>query len=70
MKKIITFCLVMVIALVMTGCGKVAHVEGKLEDLMSKVYEGISEDQLPMMLQNMELDSENKVSFIGEAERD
>lgn len=67
MKKIITLSLIMVIALVMTGCGKMVHVEGKLEDLMTKVYEGISEDQLPMMLQNMELDEENKTSFIGEA---
>ena len=44
----------------MTGCGKMTHVEGKLEDLMTKVYEGISEDQLPMMLQNVELNDERK----------
>ncbi len=67
MKKIVSILSVFTIALLfITGCGqKIVHVEGTLEDLMTKVYEGISEDQLPMMLQNIELTEENIESYIG-----
>lgn len=68
MKKMFKFGFIMCMIFMMCGCGEVSHVSGNLEDLMTKVYDGISEDQLPMMLQNVELDDENKVSFIGEAD--
>lgn len=69
MKKILTLCICLLTVLLMTGCGsKIALVEGKLEDLMTDVYEGIEEENLPMMLGNIELDEENKTSYIGEAE--
>ena len=49
-----------------TGCGnKLSNVEGKLEDLMTKVYDGIGEEELPMALQNQELTEENLEYFIG-----
>ena len=41
------------------------NVEGSLEDIMTKIYAGISEDNLPMGLSNMEVNSENVESFIG-----
>lgn len=67
MKKIISFLsIIFAFTLLLTGCvEKTAHIEGSLEDIMSKVYEGIDEDQLPMMLETMELTEENIVSFIG-----
>lgn len=52
-----------------TGCGnKMVHVEGNVEKLISKVYEGIDSDNLPMMLGNIELTEENETSYIGEAD--
>lgn len=52
-----------------TGCGnKITHVEGNMEDLMSKVYEGFEQQDLPMMLGNIELTEENKTAYIGEAD--
>ena len=44
-----------------------AAYNGKLEDLMVKVYEGIKDEEKPMMLMDMPLDSENYTMFIGEA---
>ena len=36
-------------ALFLTGCTtKEQNIEGSLEDIMTKLYEGISEDELPM----------------------
>ena len=41
------------------------NIEGSLEDIMTSLYAGISEDNLPMGLSNMEVNSENVESFIG-----
>lgn len=69
MKKIFSLlgiCLLSVFF--MTGCGnKMVHVEGNLENLMTKVYAGIDEKELPRGLQNIELNKDNQVSFIGES---
>lgn len=65
-KKLGILALCFVIILTITGCGKkMAHIEGKLEDLMTKVYDGISEENLPMMLQNTELTEETIEYYIG-----
>ena len=69
---IIIVAVVVVIAavigvLALTGKGE-QNVEGTLEDLMTKLYAGISEDNLPMGLSNMEINAENVESFIGTAE--
>lgn len=68
-KKLLIIGLCFITTIALTGCSKkVSHVEGKLEDLMTSVYEGIEEENLPMMLQNVELTEELEESFIGEAE--
>ena len=44
------------------------NVEVTLEELMAKVYEGIPEENLPMMLGNIEVNSENVEGFLGTTE--
>ena len=41
------------------------NVEGKLEDLMTKVYEDIPEEERPMMLMNVEVNEENVEYYLG-----
>ena len=66
MKKVFKLFLCFIAILMVTGCGsKSANIEGKLEDLMAKVYDGISEEKLPMMLQNIELTEEDIEYYIG-----
>lgn len=67
MKKIISvFSLLLIAVLLVTGCGQdIKHVEGSLEDLMSKVYGEISSEELPMGLQNMTLTEEDIEYYIG-----
>lgn len=68
MKKIKLFIVSLLAILFVSGCGAaVTNIEGNLEDLMAKVYEGISETDLPAMITNIPLDSENQVAYIGEA---
>lgn len=47
-----------------TACGE-KNVEGSLEDLMTKMYAEFKEDELPMGLENMEVNDENIESFLG-----
>lgn len=58
MKKIVCLLCVFVGCLILTGCGE-KNIEGSLSDIMAKLYDGIPEDERPMMLENMELNSEN-----------
>lgn len=67
MKKILLFLLAFML-LITTGCGKEKNVEGELTDLMSKVYEGIKDEDKPMMLVNVEVSSENAENFLGKAD--
>ena len=46
---------------------KVANVEGTLEELMAKVYEGIPAENLPMLM-DIPVDSENVEGFLGTTE--
>lgn len=65
-KRLLVLALCFIAILTITGCSnKMTHIEGKLEDLMTKVYDGISEDKLPMMLQNIELTEETIEYYIG-----
>lgn len=60
--------IVMVIAcLFMTACSnsKEENIEGTLEEIMTKVYATIPEDERPMALTNIEVNDENIVSFLG-----
>ena len=58
MKKIIYVLCMFAFCFVLTGCGE-KNIEGTLPDIMTKLYEGISEEEKPMMLDNIELNSEN-----------
>lgn len=70
MKKVL-IAICAVLALFMTGCGtKEKNIEGTLEDIMTKVYEGISEEELPMMLSNVEVTKENEENFLGTTDLD
>lgn len=65
-KKVLALALCFVAIFMITGCGnKNSNIEGSLEDLMTKVYDGISEEELPMALGNQELTEENIEYFIG-----
>jgi len=44
------------------------EINGTLEEIMEKVYGNIPEEELPMMLGNIELTSENVEGFIGTAD--
>ena len=63
--KLLGLCVVLLLTMfVVTGCGN-KNVEGKLEDIMAKLYVDIPEDNTPMGLTNMEVNEENVESFIG-----
>ena len=61
----------------LVGCGKEENkeentekvveknVEGTLEDIMAKLYDGIADEDKPMMLGNIELNEENIEGFVG-----
>ena len=73
LKKKITIILIILAILAVAVCvvcfgGKKGNVNGSLEDIMSKLYQGINEDELPMALGNIELTDENIESFIGTTE--
>lgn len=55
---------VLVISLLLTGCGE-KNVEGTLEEIMTKVYSEIPEEERPMMLQNIEVTDENVEYYLG-----
>ncbi len=46
------------ICFTLTGCGD-KNVEGSLTDIMEKLYTGIGEEEMPMMVENVELNEEN-----------
>lgn len=65
-KKLGLLITVFVMAIILTGCGN-KNVEGKLEDLMVKVYSDVKEDEKPMMLENKKVDKENAEYFLGDS---
>ena len=52
-----------VCTLLLTGCAGEKNVEGTLEEIMTKLYADISDDEKPMMLGNMEVTEENVEAF-------
>ena len=64
LKKISLVLAVCVMALLMTGCGS-ENVEGSLDELMTKVYADIKDEDKPMMLQNIEVNEENIEYYLG-----
>lgn len=67
MKKLGLFILICTSLFLITGCGnkKQQNVEGTLEEIMTKVYKDIPEDERPMMLTNMEVTEENIEYYLG-----
>lgn len=70
MKNIKKICLLFTLVLVLvsiSGCGKKveSNIEGKLEEIMEKLYADIPDENKPMMLGNIEVNDENIESFIG-----
>ena len=69
MKKI-GLILMICATLFLTACGKekVQNVEGTLEEIMTKVYSDLPEENRPMMLGNTEVNAENIEYYLGSAE--
>jgi len=68
-KKLIWTLLVVVsivvAVIILLNSNSSKNVKGTLEELMTKLYADIPKENLPMMLGNIELNSENVESFIG-----
>lgn len=62
MKKLLYVFFVCAIAFALTGC-KEKNIGGSLPDIMEQLYAGISDDEKPMMLGNIELTEDNFKSF-------
>lgn len=64
MKKLMYVFCAIALCLTLVGCGNKKqeenkNIEGTLPEIMERLYEGISEEELPMMIENTELNSEN-----------
>ncbi len=65
MKKVFSIFLVAsVLLVVLTGCGKQETLDMSLEDIITKVYEGFGEDELPS-LANTEITKDNMAYYLG-----
>lgn len=64
MKKILMILTIIILTGISCACGS-KNVEGKLEDLMTKVYSDIKEENKPMMLTNIEVNEENIEYYLG-----
>ena len=73
-RKIIIVIAIIVLIAVIIGAvfllKREKNVEGTLEEIMTKIYAGISEEELPMMLGNIELTSENIENYVGTSDID
>ena len=63
LKNILGVVVVLVVALMLVGCGKEANVAGSLTEIMEKLYTGVKDEEKPMMLTNIELNEENFEGF-------
>ena len=61
-KNILGILGVLVISLLLVGCGSEKNIEGDLTSLIDKLYEGIKEDERPMLMTTT-LDDETLESF-------
>ena len=72
-KIIIAVAIIVLIALIIGAVfllKREKNVEGTLEEIMTKIYAGISEDELPMMLGNIEVTSDNIENYVGTSDID
>jgi len=67
---IIAVIAVIAVAVILLKPQQVKNIEGSLTDIMAKLYEGIPEDQLPMMLGNIELTAEDMEYYVGTSDID
>lgn len=67
MKKLFLVLIMGVLCFSLTGCGE-KNIEGTLEEIMTKVYADIPEDERPMMLMNTEVNGENIEYYLGTAD--
>lgn len=65
MKKIGKILCALLLFMFMTGCGSSKDVSGSLEDIMTKLYDGIPESNLPMGLSNTEITSDDIEYYVG-----
>jgi len=71
MKKILIPVIIIVAVLLGVAVGililpkQEKNIEGSLEEIMAKVYAGIPEEELPMMLENIAVSSENLEYYVG-----
>lgn len=67
MKKILSFSFLFLSFLfLLTGCSQNNSLDSSsLDSIMSKVYNGIGEDNLPMYLENVELTEDTIYNYIG-----
>ena len=64
MKKILMIIFISFIVLATSACGN-KNIEGTLEELMTKVYSKVSDENKPMMLMNTEVNEENIEYYLG-----
>lgn len=67
LKKLSVLGTIIVMSVIMAGCGS-KNVEGKLSDLMDKLYVNFNEDELPMALTQIEVTEENVEYYLGSKE--
>ena len=65
MKFLKGLLVLVVCAVLLTGCTGEKNVEGSLEEIMTKLYADVPEENRPMMLGNMEVTEENVEGFLG-----
>lgn len=73
LHKLSVFALVLSLGLILVGCGKnevskQTNIEGSLDELMTKVYAQIPENERPNALTNIEVNAENVEGFLGTAD--
>ena len=69
MKKLGFLLITLILVFTLTGCGN-KNVEGSLDEIMTKVYQDIKEDERPMGLMNTEVTDENIEYYLGTSDID
>lgn len=64
LKRFLLLSLAVTMTIFLSGCGN-KEVEGSLEDIMTKIYEGVKDDEKPMMLENFIPEKDNIEYYIG-----
>lgn len=73
LRKVGILALIVSLGLVLVGCGKEEaksseNIKGSLDDIMTKVYSQLSDEEKPMGLTNIEVNAENIEGFLGTTE--